>query len=76
MGEPHGIFAIDLFMNFISVQDANAWWWEKKEVDCTATLGVTLGADTPVEVTFEQSWEGKKNVCRDGDSSCWGSDCR
>jgi len=68
------VFAVGLAMTLGFAQDANAWWWQKYEVDCKAMLSVTLG-EGPIEVSFEETWEGKKNVCRDGDSWCWGSSC-
>lgn len=74
------VFGLAMTMGFY--QDANAWWWRKAEVDCKAklTTSIKIGVDkdfASVEASFEEAWDGKKNVCRDGDSWwCWSSDCR
>lgn len=66
------VFCLAMTIGF--AQDANAWWWQRTEVKCEAKLIIKLG-EGPAEVTFEQSWDGVKYVCRDGDSWCWSSDC-
>jgi hypothetical protein len=75
------VLAFGLVMTLGFAQDANAWWWKKYEVDCKAklTTSVTIGEGNKlasVSVGFEETWDGKKNVCRDGDEWCWASDCR
>jgi hypothetical protein len=70
------VFVFGLAMTLGFAQDANAWWWKKYEVDCKAGLTITIGIDGVIQVGSTESWEGKKNVCRDGDEWCWASDCR
>ena len=69
------VFGLAMTMGFS--QYANAWGWKKVSVECKAKLITVFGNDDELaKVTFEESWEGYKNVCRDGESWwCWSSDC-
>lgn len=66
--------AFGLAMTLGFAQDANAWWWKSVQVDCVAKLTTKIG-EGPVEVTFEETWNGTKGVCRDGDEWCWSTSC-
>lgn len=56
--------------NVLALEDNGGWLWQKHEVNCTATITVTAGP-----LTCTQTWDGIKDVCRDGGNLCWGSDC-
>ena len=66
------VFGLAMTMGFY--QDANAWWWRKTSVKCDAKTILKIG-EGPIEITFEQSWEGVKSICRSGENWCWSSDC-
>jgi hypothetical protein len=69
------ILILGTVFSFLTVSNSFAgWFWTPTEVDCTATLTYTMELEG-VSVTFTETWEGKKRVCRDGTSWCWASDC-
>jgi len=54
--------------------DANAWWWKKHSVTCTATNTITISI-AGQSIEFNESWEGTKDVCRSGNDWCLSSSC-
>ena len=64
------VFAFGLAMTIGFSQDANAWWWRKETITCTVTESFNL-----VVYEWSQSYEGTKDVCKDGDSWCFTSYC-
>ena len=67
---------LTLFLGFslFGISNSYAFFWTPQERDCTATLTYTIEI-AGVEVEFTETWEGTKQVCKDGNSFCWASDC-
>jgi hypothetical protein len=64
------VFAVGLTMTLGFAQDANAWWWQEEEYNCTVTQTVNL-----IVYEWSETYEGTRTKCVSGEDWCFSQRC-